>query len=140
MAAKRYVSTLCSTALVLVLFAAPAIAGWDPARHTDESTLEFLTVSPEDGEHWSTVWLVVIDDQLYIRLGSRAAARMNENTRASIVSIRIAKEEFSEVEAIAVPEMAEAIAAAMAEKYSTDIFVRYFDHPLTMKLRPKQAP
>jgi hypothetical protein len=140
MAAKRYVSMLGSTTLALVLLAAPAIAGWDPARHTDESTLEFLTVSPEDGEHWSTVWLVVIDDQLYIRLGSRAAARMNENIRAPIVSIRIAKEEFSEVEAIAVPEMAEAVAAAMAEKYSTDIFVRYLDHPLTMKLRPKQAP
>jgi hypothetical protein len=140
MAAKRYVSTLCSTALALVLFAAPAISGWDPARHADETTLEFLTVSPQDGEHWSTVWLVVIDDQLYIRLGSRAAARMNENTRAPIVSIRIAKEEFAEVEAIAVPEMAEAVAAAMAEKYSTDVFVRYLDHPLTMKLRPKQAP
>lgn len=140
MAAKRYVSTLCSTTLALVLFAAPAIAGWDPARHTDESTLEFLTVSPEDGEHRSTVWLVVIDDQLYIRLGSRAAARINDNTRAPIVSIRIAKEEFAEVEAIAVPEMAEAVAAAMAAKYSTDIFVRHLDHPLTMKLRPKQAP
>lgn len=140
MAAKRYVSTLCSTALALALVAAPAIAGWDPARYTDESTLEFLTVSPEDGEHWSTVWIVVIDEQVYIRLGSRAAARMNENTRAPIVSIRIAKEEFAEVEAIAAPEMADAVAAAMAEKYTTDVFVRYLAHPLTMKLRPKQAP
>jgi hypothetical protein len=140
MAAKRYVSTLCSTALTLVLIAVPAIAGWDPARHAGESTLEFLTVSPDEGEHWSRVWLVVLDDQVYIRLGSRAAARMTQNTRAPIVSIRIAKEEFADVEAIAVPEMAEAVAAAMAEKYSTDIFVRYLDHPLTMKLRPKQAP
>ena len=140
MAAKRCVSTLCATALALALVAAPAIAGWDPVRYADESTLGFLTVRSEDGEHWSTVWLVVLDDQLYIRLGSRAAARMNENTRAPIVSIRIAKEEFAEVEAIAVPEMAEAVAAAMAEKYSTDIFVRYLDHPLTVKLRPKQAP
>jgi hypothetical protein len=140
MAAKRYVSTLCSTALALVLLSAPAIAGWDPARYTDESTLEFLTVSPDDGEHWSTVWLVVIDDQVYIRLGSRAAARMDTNTRTPIVSVRIAKEEYAEVEAVPVPEMAEKVAAAMAEKYSTDVFVRYLAHPLTMKLRPKQAP
>ena len=140
MVAKRYVSTLCSTALTLMLLAAPAIAAWDPARYADESTLEFLTVSPDDGEHWSTVWLVVLENQVFIRLGSRAAARMNANTRAPIVSVRIAKEEFAEVEAIAVPEMAEAVAAAMAEKYSTDVLVRYFDHPLTMKLRPKQAP
>lgn len=140
MAAKQWVSTLCSTMFSLVVLATPAIAGWDPARFTDESTLDFLTVSPDDGEHWSRVWLVVIDDQLYVRLGTRAAARMEGNTRAPNVSVRIAKEEFAEIEAIPVPEMAEAVAAKMAEKYSTDILVRYFSHPLTMRLRPRQAP
>ena len=140
MATKRYVSTICSMALSLVLLAAPAIAGWDARRFSDESTLDFLTVSPDEGEHWSRVWLVVIDGQIYIRLGSRAAARMNANTRAPVISVRIAKEDFAEVEAISAPEMADAVAAAMAEKYTTDILVRYLSHPLTMKLRPKQAP
>lgn len=140
MRTKRYVSTVCSLALSLMLLTTPAMAGWDPSRYAGESTLEFLTVSPEDGEHWSTVWLVVIDDQVYVRLGSRAAARMNENTRTPIVSIRLAGEEFAEIEAVSVPEMAEQVATAMAEKYSTDVFVRYLSHPLTMKLRPKQAP
>jgi len=140
MAAKRLIPVLCSTALALGILATPTFAAWDPARYAGEDTLEFLTVSPDDGEHWSTVWLVVLDDQVYIRLGSRAAARIESNTRAPIVSIRIGKEEFAEVEAISAPEMAEEVAAAMAEKYWTDVFIGYLDHPLTMKLRPKQAP
>jgi hypothetical protein len=28
------------------------------------------------------------------------------------------------------------VAKAMAEKYTSDIFVRYFNHPLTMRLSP----
>lgn len=140
MATKRYVSTICSMALSLMLLAVPASAGWDAGRFSKESTLDFLTVSPDEGEHWSRVWLVVIDGQVYIRLGSRAAARMNANTRAPIISLRIAKEEFADVEAISAPEMADAVAAAMAEKYTADILVHYLSHPLTMKLRPKQAP
>ncbi len=55
--------------------AAVANADWNPQAFSTENTLEFLTT--EDGvEHWSTVWLVVIDGQVYIRLGSRAAARI----------------------------------------------------------------
>jgi len=140
MAAKRYVSTIGSLALSLIALAAPASAGWDPARFADESTLDFLTVSPADGEHWSRVWLAVIEDQVYIRLGSRAAARIEGNIRKPTVSVRIGKEEFAGVEAIPAPEMADAVAAKMAEKYTTDIFVRHLSHPLTMKLVPHQAP
>jgi len=140
MITRRYVSAICSTALSVAFLATPASAAWDPARYIEESTLDFLTVGPEEGEHWSRVWLVVIDGQLYIRLGSRAAARVEANTRAPILSVRVAKEEFTRVEAVPVPEMAEAVAAAMAEKYTTDILVRHFDHPLTMKLIPAQAP
>jgi hypothetical protein len=140
MAATRYVSTICSLALSLVFLASAAGAGWDPVRFAKESTLDFLTVSPDDGEHWSRVWLVVIDDQVYIRLGTRAAARINASTRAPIISVRVGKEEFSEVEAIPAPDMAEAVAGKMAEKYTTDILVRHLSHPLTMRLRPEQGP
>ena len=48
---------------------------WDPAAFHDLDTLEFLTIGPEEGKHWSTVWLVVIDDQVYVRLGSTVAHR-----------------------------------------------------------------
>ena len=32
--------------------------------------------------------------------------------------------------------MAERVAAAMADKYWSDIFVRFFAHPLTLRLKP----
>jgi hypothetical protein len=140
MAAKRFVSTIGSMALSLVVSAAPASAGWDPARFSNESTLDFLTVSATDGEHWSRVWVVVIDDQVYVRLGSRAAARIEENIRTPTVSVRIGQEEFAGVDAIPAPEMAEKVAEKMAEKYTTDVFIRHLSHPLTMKLVPHQAP
>jgi hypothetical protein len=66
----------------------------DPATLAKEDTLEFLTVGPEEGEHWSRVWVVEVDGQLYIRLGRRAAARLEKNTTAPMVKVRIAKLEF----------------------------------------------
>lgn len=128
-------ATLCAWLFVT----GAAWAAWEPARYVDEDTLEFLTVGPEEGEHWSYVWLVVLDGDVYVRLGSKAAERMNANTRAPLTSVRIAGEEFPEVEAISVPDMAPRVQEAMADKYATDIFVRYMAHPLTMKLVPRAA-
>src|SRR5262245_568018 len=45
----------------------------------NESTLEVLTVDQNAQEHWSKFWLVVIDGQLYLRLGRRGAARIEGN-------------------------------------------------------------
>jgi hypothetical protein len=119
----------------LTLTATAARAGWDPAAFSTEETLEFLTV--EGGvEHWSTVWLVVIDGQVYIRLGSRAASRMEGNATKPDVQVKIAGQLFPKVRAEAVPDMAGAVAAAMADKYWSDVFVRHFSHPLTMRLTP----
>ena len=64
---------------------------------------------------------------------------MTANTRAPLTSIKIAGEEFPEVEATPAPDMSERVAKAMADKYATDIFVRYMAHPLTMKLTPRVA-
>jgi hypothetical protein len=33
--------------------------------------------------------------------------------------------------------MAGAVATAMADKYWSDVIVRHFDHPLTMRLTPE---
>ena len=86
--------------LALPLLAAAAVlAAWDPQAFSKEDTLEYLTVGPEEGEHWSTVWLVVIDGQVYIRLGSRAAERMEKNTTKPYVKVRIAGQEFDRVKA-----------------------------------------
>jgi hypothetical protein len=117
-----------------VLISASSRAEWDPVELSKEDTLDFLTVGPEEGEHWSKVWLVVLDGQMYIRLGSRAASRMEKNTTAPYVKVRIAGQEFDRVRAEPVPEMADRVADAIAEKYWSDFFIRLFPHPLTMRL------
>jgi len=130
---------LVTAALVLSLLAtAPARAAWDPQAMAKESTLEFLTVGPTEGEHWSTVWLVVIDGQVYIRLGNRAAGRMEQNTTAPYVKVRVAGQQFDRVKAEPAPDMVQQVAAAMGDKYWSDALVRYFNHPLTMRLSPEQ--
>ena len=115
-----------------------ASAAWTPESYRELSTLEFLTVGPEEGEHWSKVWLVVIDGQVYIRLGSRAADRMQRNTTAPTVKVRIGDETFDRVRAESAPDMQDAVANAMGDKYWSDVFVHYFDHPLTMRLAPEK--
>jgi len=122
--------------IALTLTAAAANADWAPQTFSSENTLEFLTV--EDGaEHWSTVWLVVIDGQVYIRLGSRAAGRIEANATKPYVKVRIAGQTFDKVKAAAVPDKADAVAKAMGEKYWSDVFVHHFSHPLTMRLTPE---
>jgi hypothetical protein len=131
----RFVAAAVLTASLLVLAAAAAVE-WDPQAISKQETLEFLTVGPEEGEHWSTVWLVVIDGQVYIRLGSRAAGRMEKNTTAPFVKVRIAGQVYDHVKAEAAPNMVEPVAKAMGEKYTSDFLVKYFNHPLTMRLTP----
>lgn len=118
----------------LVLSVRPCSAAWDPESFRDVDTLEFLTVGPEEGEHWSPVWLVVLDGQVYIRLGSRAAGRIESNTTAPTLGIKIDGQQFDRVRAEPAPEMADRVAEAMADKYWSDLFVRFFPHPLTMRL------
>lgn len=122
----------------LTLTTAVAAAEWNPPAFSGEQTLEFLTVEKGE-EHWSTVWLVVIDGQVYIRLGSRAAGRIEGNATRPYVTIRIAGQTFDKVKAESVPDMADPVAKAMADKYWSDVFVRHFSHPLTMRLTP-EAP
>jgi hypothetical protein len=133
--------------LFLAIMGAVAVAGvqtasWDPPTLAREDTLEFLTVGPDEGEHWSRVWVVAVDDELYVRLGRRAAARFQRNTTAPFVKVRIAGQEFDKVRGEPVPEMAERVAAAMAAKYWTDLVVRLMDHPLTVRLvlQPMDTP
>jgi hypothetical protein len=135
----RTIVAMIVTALVGSAWGAPApVAGaWEPERFADVRTLDFLTVGPEEGEHWSRVWLVVLDAEVYVRLGSRAAERMELNLSSPYVAVRIAGEEFPKVLAEPRPDMADRVADAMAEKYWTDVFVRGLAHPLTMRLVPE---
>jgi len=124
--------------LALVISATNALAAeWTPAKWTTEDTLQFRADCPDEGEYWSYVWLVVLDGDVYVRLGSRAAGRIDCSRSKPMTGIKIAGETFDNVEMVPSPAMAERVAAAMAEKYSTDLVIRYANHPYTMKLVPK---
>jgi hypothetical protein len=112
-------------------------AAWNPPAWVDESTIELRTQAPGEDEHWFKVWFVVIDGQLYVRLGGRASTRFEENATRPVIAVRIAGQEFAQVDGVAAPEMADRVAAAMADKHWSDVFVRWLDHPLTLRLVPK---
>lgn len=128
--------------LAIALLLSPAVApaaDWFPTQWASEDTLQYRTDCPGEGEHWSYVWLVVLDGEIWVRLGSKAAGRVDCSTTKPMTTIRLGGHEFPDIEMINVPEMADRVAAAMGEKYLSDIFIRYADHPYTMKLVPKSA-
>lgn len=124
----------CAALAVTIAAASPADAGWDPNAWAAEETIDILTVGPDEGPYEFPVWLVVIDGQLYLRLGSRAAERFEKNTTNPYVGVKIAGQEFAKVKVQPAPEMVQRVAKAMSDKYSSDILVRYFSHPLTVRL------
>jgi hypothetical protein len=130
----------CATVSAVAALAWAAVAGaepaWTPEAWADEDTLEMRTTDPGAEPHWSKVWLVVLDGAVYVRLGTRATERIEANTTKPEIGLRIAGQEFARVRGEPAPEMAERVAAAMAEKYTSDVLIRYFAHPLTMRLVP----
>jgi hypothetical protein len=128
----RLVSALI---LLAALGAAPAAAAWTPAKWADAGTLELRTTRAGEAEHWFPVWLVVLDDQVYVRLGSRAAQRIKDNTTAPMLDVRIDGQQFS-VKGVDSPADAERVAQAMGKKYWSDVVIKYFNHPMTLKLVP----
>jgi hypothetical protein len=116
------------------------VPGWDPNAFRDESTLQIMTIGPEEGEHWSRLWLAVIDGQLYVRLGDRAYGRVQKNTASPFVKVKIGDKEFDKVRVEATPDMADKVAAAMADKYFMDILVRHESHPMTARLVAEPTP
>jgi len=112
-------------------------ADWTPRAYADASTIEIRTTRAGEGEHWFPVWVVVLDDQVYVRLGSRAAARITDNTTAPDVGIRIVGQQFDRVKAVPAPEAVDRVAQAMAAKYWSDVIIRHFSHPMTVRLVPE---
>jgi len=123
--------------LLSVLVAAPAAAGWTPHDWADASTIELRTTAPGEAAHWFPVWLVVIDDQVYVRLGARAAGRIASNQTAPFVDVRIAGEQFGHLRGVPAPDYAERVANGMGAKYWSDVVIRHFSHPLTLRLVPE---
>ncbi len=108
--------------------------GWDPNAFKDDSTLQVATTSPGESEHWSNLWLVVIDNQLYVRLGDRAYGRIQNNTTKPYIKVKVAGQEFDKVHVYETPEMTSKVADAMAQKYFLDVLIRHESHPMVARL------
>jgi hypothetical protein len=117
-----------------------AVPGWDPNAFRDLSTLQIMTTASEEGEHWSKLWLVVIDGQLYVRLGDRSYGRVQKNTTSPYLKVKVGDREFDKVRVDPAPDMKDKVAAAMADKYFMDILVRHESHPMTARLVAEPAP
>jgi len=125
-------------AALVALVAAPARAAeWKPRTYASENRLELRTSAPGEGDHWFPVWVVVLDDQVYVRLGTRAAGRIERNTTKPYVGVRVAGEQFERIKGMPAPESVERVARAMADKYWSDVIIRHMDHPLTLRLVPE---
>jgi hypothetical protein len=132
------------TALLLIPLLAVSIPAaattppdWTPAAWTAEDTLELTTDRPDEGPYTFPVWLVVIDDQLYVRLGNRAADRVQKSKSAPYVGVTVAGKRFEHVRCEPAPDQAPRVAEAMGKKYTSDLLIRYFSHPLTCRLVPE---
>jgi hypothetical protein len=129
-----------SVSLIALASSALATEEWTPPDWKEMDTLEMRTTGPEEGEHWSKLWLVVIDDQLYVRLGSKATERVDRNVTRPYVSIRIAGKQFDRVRGEHRPDFRDRVANAMSDKYWSDFFIRLFPHPMTLRLTPELLP
>lgn len=125
---------LLAFSAIALLSSRASASGWTPSQWKDVSSLQFWTIDADQNEHWSTVWLVVIDGDVYLRLGSAAADALRGSTQWPYVKVRIRGEEFPTVRVDSTPNMSGAVADAMAEKYWSDLLIRYLPHPMTVRL------
>jgi hypothetical protein len=135
--ARMHILRALALATLLLSPLAHAVDGWTPEAWSGHDTLDLRTTVADEGEYWFPVWLVVLDDQVYVRLGSKAVGRVEKNETKPYLGVRVAGLQFDRVKGTPAPEMDEKIAAAMGDKYWSDVFIRWFDHPLTLRLEPE---
>src|SRR5215831_12506864 len=127
-------------AVVGVCAAANLAAGWNPDAFRDQRTLQIMTTGAEEGAHWSKLWLVVIEGQLFVRLDGRTFERVKENLAGQYVMLKIGDRKFERVRLEAAPDMSRKVAAAMANKYPMDALIRHESHPMTARLVAEALP
>lgn len=134
------IATFALAGLLVTLTESRASAAdeWTPAEWVEEETIELGTTEPDEELYMFPVWPVVIDGDVYVRLGSRAAERVEESTTKPFMKVAIAGKEFPKVEGIPTPDKADQVAELMADKYWSDIFIRFVPHPLTLRLEPRE--
>jgi hypothetical protein len=128
---------LAATAAWMISGSSLALAAeWNVASFTDESTLEFRTAHAE-GDHWSTVWFVELDGEIYLNLGDRAVERLRTNTAAPLVSIRVDDVEYEKIRVEAAQDRQPEVAQAMADKYWTGFLIPHRRPSTVMRLKPE---
>ena len=133
---RAVIATLLSSLLLAVCWAAPA--GWTPAEWAGEKTLELTTDVPSEGSYTFPVWLAVIDGQVYVRLGNRAAGRVQGSKSAPLVGVKVAGHQFDHVRCEPAPDAVPRVNEAMAQKYYwSDKVVHHMAHTLTCRLVPQ---
>ena len=132
------VVSLALVALLVSVGAAPG-AEWTPEAWVDEETIEVRTAAPGEDPYWFPIWQVVLDGEVYIRLGSRAAERFDENVDGSVIGLRIGGAEFDRVMTVDAADVADRVDEAMSDKYWSEIFIGFFPHPATLRLVPEGA-
>jgi hypothetical protein len=136
-AMPRTVVLLLAFMVYTVRSAAAPVPGWTPGSWVTEDTLDLTTDRPDEGAYTFPVWLVVVDDQVYVRLGGRAADRVQQSKSAPHVGVAIAGKRFERVRCEPAPDQAPRVAEAIGQKYTSDILIRYLPHPLTCRLVPE---
>jgi hypothetical protein len=116
-----------------------ADVAWTPDQWKDDDTLQLCTNDPGEGEYCFKVWLVVIDGNVYVRLGGKATSRVKQNTGGMMMPVILHDQRFERVRLTETPDFVERVNKAMAEKYASDLFVRFFSHPITARLNPEPA-
>lgn len=112
---------------------------WSPGMFRDESVIEVYTVGPDGSGHWSSLWVVVVDGNPYLRLGTRAATRIRENRDAPYIRVRVAGQEFERVKVVEAPEMTDRVMEAFAQKYWLDSLIRPFRREMIARLVKEDA-
>ena len=102
---------------------------WTPNDWAKEETLKLCTNVPGEGEYCFKVWLVVIDGDIYVRLGSKAAERMQKNSGGLLLPVEVGGHRFEHVRATEARDYVERVNQAMSDKYTSDIFVHLFSPP-----------
>ena len=134
----RLIARLLFTALFVIPGAALADApDWNAVA--DVGTVEVGTTDEDGSERSTTVWLIVVDGQGYIRTGG---TKWGENVvRKPEIGLQIEDDEFAlRVEFVEDDALRERIETAFNEKYGwTDSLMAWLrgDRPKIMRLLPR---
>lgn len=144
MPGRRRVRCLApALALAVLLAAGPpsAARAVDWSRHADVDTVTVITTTEEGDPRETTVWLVVVDGQGFLRTGSTRWG--GDVERDPAVVLGIGEERLPlRVEFVEDEELREKVTAAFREKYGwSDAAIGIFrgSRPKIMKLQPRAA-